>query len=116
MPYKSGWRNAGGLQLPDEHAMANVSDLVRLLRPKQWVKNMFVCAGVLFGGQWHNPKSLLAVALTFGAFSLMGSCVYVINDYLDRDSDKDHPTKRDRPLVSGAVTAQPPPFVSASRS
>jgi len=83
----------------------NVSAIVRLLRPKQWVKNVFVCAGIFFGGQWNNPNLLLAVTLTFGAFSLMGSSVYIINDYLDRESDKNHPTKRNRPLATGAVTA-----------
>ena len=65
---------------------------------------MFVCAGVLFGGQSHNPKLLWMLALTLWAFSLMGSSVYVLNDYLDRDTDRQHPTKRNRPLASGAVT------------
>src|ERR1700683_3651352 len=83
---------------------AHVFAIVRLLRPRQWVKNLFVCAGMLFGGQWHDPKLLLTLALTFGAFSLMGSSVYVFNDYLDRESDRNHPTKRARPLASGAVT------------
>jgi 4-hydroxybenzoate polyprenyltransferase len=82
----------------------NVSAIVRLLRPEQWVKNMFVCAGVLFGGQSHNPKLLGILALTLWAFSLMGSSVYVLNDYVDRDTDRLHPTKRNRPLASGAVT------------
>lgn len=78
--------------------------LIRLLRPKQWIKNAFVCAGVLFGGQFHDVRLVSAAALTFIAFSLMGSGVYVLNDYLDRESDRKHPTKRDRPLASGAVT------------
>jgi len=82
----------------------NLTALVRLLRPKQWVKNTFVCAGVLFGAQLQNMQLLKAAALTFVAFSLMGSSVYVFNDYLDRESDKQHPTKRNRPLATGAVT------------
>jgi 4-hydroxybenzoate polyprenyltransferase len=85
-------------------ASLDLSALIRLLRPKQWIKNSFVGAGVLFGGQFHNPSLLLTVALTFAAFSLMGSTVYVFNDYLDRESDSNHPTKRARPLASGAVT------------
>ena len=91
----------------------NVSAIVRLLRPKQWVKNVFVFAGMLFGGRWHDPTLLLTLALTFGAFSLMGSGVYVFNDYLDRESDSNHPTKRNRPLVSGAV-ALPHAFSAAA--
>jgi 4-hydroxybenzoate polyprenyltransferase len=83
----------------------NLSALVRLLRPKQWVKNTFVCAGVVFGAQLQNVQLLKAVALTFVAFSLMGSSVYILNDYLDRAADKQHPTKRNRPLASGAVTS-----------
>jgi 4-hydroxybenzoate polyprenyltransferase len=82
----------------------NLSALVRLLRPTQWVKNTFVCAGVVFGAQLHNAQLLKAAALTFVAFSLMGSGVYVFNDYLDREFDRQHPAKRRRPLASGAVT------------
>jgi 4-hydroxybenzoate polyprenyltransferase len=83
----------------------NLSALLRLLRPKQWVKNAFVGTGVLFGMQFHNGQLLRAMTLTFVAFSLMGSAVYVVNDYLDRDSDRRHPTKRHRPLARGDVTA-----------
>jgi 4-hydroxybenzoate polyprenyltransferase len=79
--------------------------LVRLLRPNQWVKNTFVCAGVLFGAQLHNPELLRAMLLAVIAFSLMGSSVYVVNDYWDREADRKHPIKRRRPLASGAVTA-----------
>ena len=78
--------------------------LIRLLRPKQWVKNAFVFAGIIFGGQFYSLRYLTAAALTFVAFSLMGSSVYVVNDYLDRESDRKHPTKRHRPLASGAIT------------
>ena len=68
---------------------------------------------MLFGGQWHDPKLLVTLALTFAAFSLMGSSVYVLNDYLDRESDRNHPTKRNRPFVSGAV-AVPHAFAAAA--
>jgi 4-hydroxybenzoate polyprenyltransferase len=81
-----------------------ISDVLRLLRPKQWVKNGFVCAGVLFGARLLDEHALAAMGLAFIAFSLMGSSVYVLNDYLDRELDRLHPTKRNRPLASGAVT------------
>jgi 4-hydroxybenzoate polyprenyltransferase len=55
--------------------------LVRLLRPKQWVKNTFVFAGVLFGARLHNVQFMTAAGLTSVAFSLLGSSVYVLNDY-----------------------------------
>jgi 4-hydroxybenzoate polyprenyltransferase len=81
-----------------------IGALIRLLRPKQWVKNVFVCAGVFFGARLHDVELVIAMALCFVAFSLMGSSVYVLNDYLDRESDRQHPSKRNRPLASGAVT------------
>ncbi len=84
--------------------VTKLSALLRLLRPKQWVKNTFVMAGVLFGAQLRNVPLLQSAALAFVAFSFMGSSVYVLNDYLDRESDKLHPSKRHRPLASGAVT------------
>jgi 4-hydroxybenzoate polyprenyltransferase len=84
--------------------LPKISALVGLLRPAQWVKNSFVCAGVVFGAQLNNPQALRAMALAFIAFSLMGSGVYVMNDYVDRESDRLHPTKRRRPLASGAVS------------
>ena len=70
------------------------------------MKNVFVCAGLLFGAQLLDPTLLLKAALAFAAFSLMGSSVYVCNDYWDRESDRSHPAKRARPLVSGAVTTR----------
>lgn len=82
----------------------DIASILRLLRPKQWVKNAFVCVGVVFGAQFHNVPVVEAMVLAVAAFSLMGSSVYVLNDYLDRESDRAHPTKRNRPLASGAVT------------
>jgi 4-hydroxybenzoate polyprenyltransferase len=82
----------------------NFLALGRLLRPAQWVKNGFVFAGVLFGAQFRSLALLEAALLAAIAFSLMGSTVYVLNDYLDRESDREHPTKRNRPLASGDVT------------
>lgn len=84
--------------------MSNLFAIFRLLRPKQWIKNAFVFAGVIFGVQLHNGELLQAAFLAAVAFSLMGSSIYVLNDYLDRESDRLHPTKRHRPLASGAVT------------
>jgi 4-hydroxybenzoate polyprenyltransferase len=81
-----------------------ITELIVLLRPKQWVKNVFVGAGVVFGAQLHNLLALRAMALAFAGFSLMGSAVYVLNDYFDRESDRQHPTKRHRPLASGALS------------
>lgn len=90
-----------------ERQFLDVGALLRLLRPKQWVKNAFVLAGVLFSARYHDPAALAGAALAFVAFSFMGSAVYVVNDFVDREADRLHPRKCNRPLASGAVnTAQ----------
>ncbi len=78
---------------------------LRLLRPAQWLKNVFVCAGVLFGGHLGDPVALHLLLLAVIAFSLMGSTAYILNDYLDREADRAHPLKRRRPIASGEVAA-----------
>ncbi len=83
----------------------NVLDFVRLMRPHQWVKNAFVFVGVLFGHAWDVPELLRGACLAAGAFSLVASAIYIVNDYADRDRDRMHPTKRARPLASGRVSA-----------
>jgi 4-hydroxybenzoate polyprenyltransferase len=75
----------------------------KLLRPQQWIKNAFVWAGFLFARSWHDVALAQQVALAFIAFCLLASAVYIGNDWLDRDADRAHPTKRDRPLASGRI-------------
>jgi 4-hydroxybenzoate polyprenyltransferase len=75
----------------------------QLLRPQQWIKNAFVWAGFLFARAWHDVALAHQVALAFIAFCLLASAVYIGNDWLDRDADRTHPTKRDRPLASGRI-------------
>ena len=82
----------------------NLSALLRLLRPHQWLKNGFVFVGVLFGHAWHSPEKITTALLAFAAFCLLASGVYVLNDLIDREGDRQHPKKRLRPLASGTVT------------
>lgn len=80
--------------------------LLRLLRPKQWVKNFFVFAPLLFAGDFAKQTSLLSAVWTFLYFCLAASCVYVLNDLTDVEADKSHPLKsQTRPLASGHVSA-----------
>ncbi|MEX2431365.1 MAG: UbiA prenyltransferase family protein [Dehalococcoidia bacterium] len=74
-----------------------------LLRPHQWVKNAFVLAPLLLTPDVLSAASLLTVAAGAVAFSAVSSAMYILNDYLDRESDRAHPLKRLRPLASGAV-------------
>lgn len=76
---------------------------LRLLRPHQWVKNGFVLVGLLFGHAWHDPLKLHQALAAFVAFCLLSSTVYVFNDLLDREADRQHPKKRHRPLAAGAL-------------
>jgi 4-hydroxybenzoate polyprenyltransferase len=79
--------------------------LVRLLRPHQWIKNGFVLLGLVFSHRWGDVALLQSVGLALIAFCAMASAVYVYNDLVDVASDRRHPTKRLRPIASGAVTA-----------
>ena len=79
-------------------------ELLRLMRPHQWVKNSFVLTGLIFGHAWHSPTLVIQAFTAFAAFCLISSTIYVINDIIDIEEDKHHPTKRNRPLPSGKVT------------
>jgi 4-hydroxybenzoate polyprenyltransferase len=83
--------------------MSQVKLLIRSLRPQQWLKNGFVLVGLLFGHAWHDPPRLVQGLYAFSIFCLLASSVYVMNDLIDRDQDRKHPTKRHRPLASGAL-------------
>ena len=87
--------------------MPQLPALIRLMRPHQWLKNVFVFAGLLFSQTWLNAGSgplVQRVLLAFAAFCCLSSMVYILNDWHDRASDALHPTKRLRPLASGAVS------------
>jgi decaprenyl-phosphate phosphoribosyltransferase len=79
--------------------------LVRLMRPHQWVKNVFVFAGLVFSQSWKNTTLDLQVLYAFAAFCCASCMVYILNDWHDRASDALHPVKRKRPLASGTVSA-----------
>jgi len=77
--------------------------LIRALRPQEWIKNLLVFAGLLFSGRLDEGDQVLAATLTFVAFCAVSSAGYLVNDLLDREQDRRHPEKRDRPIASGAL-------------
>lgn len=79
--------------------------VVKLLRPHQYIKNGFVLLGVVFSHQWDNA-TLVSAGLAFVAFCAMASAVYVLNDILDVEADRQHPKKRNRPIASGAISVR----------
>jgi 4-hydroxybenzoate polyprenyltransferase len=83
--------------------MNKMFDLLRLMRPHQWVKNIFVFTGLLFGHAWHDAHLVAQVFTAFAAFCLVSSAVYVFNDIIDVEQDRLHPKKSSRPLASGRV-------------
>jgi len=80
--------------------------VLRLMRPEHWTKNLFVFLPVFFNGQIFDVPALLACAAVFAAFSFAASSVYCFNDIYDLEADRQHPTKRNRPLASGAVSVK----------
>jgi 4-hydroxybenzoate polyprenyltransferase len=77
--------------------------LVVSLRPRQWIKNLFVFAGLVFGGKLLDPHAGVLVLATFAVFCVLSGVVYLINDVADRERDRLHPTKRERPIASGRL-------------
>lgn len=77
----------------------------RVLRVHQWLKNLLVFVPLFASHRLGDPGLWLALALAFVAFSLCASSVYIVNDLLDLDSDRQHPRKRLRPFASGQVPA-----------
>lgn len=76
---------------------------LKLLRPKDWAKNLFLFVPLFFGREIFNIPKLISVSYGFIAFCCIASSIYIINDYRDREDDRKHPIKCKRPLASGAV-------------
>jgi decaprenyl-phosphate phosphoribosyltransferase len=77
--------------------------LVRLARPKQWTKNLLVFAAPAAAGVLDNTEPAIDALIAFAAFCLAASGTYYVNDARDAEADRLHPTKRNRPVASGAV-------------
>ncbi|MBL8880434.1 MAG: UbiA family prenyltransferase, partial [Phycisphaerales bacterium] len=77
---------------------------LRLLRPHQWVKNIFVFAGLVFGRKLDDAAAVIASLEGFALLCLISSSVYVMNDIRDREEDRLHPRKKDRPIASGQAS------------
>ena len=73
------------------------------MRPKEWIKNLLVFAGLLFSGQFDDPSAVLSATVTFLAFCAVASAGYLINDSHDAELDRQHPTKRNRPIAAGEL-------------
>ena len=72
-------------------------------RPAQWVKNLLLFAGLIFGGKLRDVHATITAFYAFLVFCALSSATYLINDVLDRESDRRHPAKQNRPIACGAV-------------
>lgn len=79
-------------------------EYLKLLRPKDWAKNLFLFIPLFFAGEIFNRQKFEHVLLGVLAFCCVASSIYIINDYRDREDDRKHPVKCKRPLASGAVS------------
>ncbi|MBI3767361.1 MAG: UbiA family prenyltransferase [Deltaproteobacteria bacterium] len=91
-----------GRAFPGERVSARM--LLEAMRIQHWVKNLLVFVPLAMAHQVQNPELVLSSVLAFLSFGLCASGIYLINDLLDLDADRRHPTKQNRPLASGALS------------
>jgi 4-hydroxybenzoate polyprenyltransferase len=85
-------------------AIGAAAALVRTLRPKQWVKNLFVAAALVFSRHLTDRPYAIKAALAVLAFCALSGAVYAFNDVRDVEADRLHPTKRHRPIAAGVLS------------
>lgn len=81
-----------------------IKPLLKTLRPKQWTKNIFIFAALLFDGKLFQIGPLFRTIAGFILFCLLSSTIYIINDLVDIEKDRQHPVKKNRPLASGQLS------------
>jgi len=81
-----------------------LKSIIKLMRPQQWVKNGVVLAGLIFSGQATNPHYQFISFLTLITFCLLASSIYILNDIVDINRDRQHPLKKNRPLAAGNLS------------
>lgn len=94
--------------------MTSLTAFFLSLRPKQWTKNLLLFAGILFTQRWEEPRLVLHAFAAFFIFCALSGVVYVTNDILDREQDREHPKKRLRPIASGAISPRAAGFGAAA--
>ena len=78
-------------------------NLVKLLRVKHWIKNIFVLLPLVFSNNYLNTTDLYKSFSAFIIFCLAASAVYIVNDIVDKKNDMKHPVKKFRPIASGSI-------------
>lgn len=84
----------------------NVKDIARVIRPQQWIKNVFVLVPLFFGGSLLDTTDIIAAVTAAMAFCFISSSIYCLNDIIDVEDDRRHPVKCARPIASGQVSVR----------
>ena len=84
--------------------MKNLNYLIKTMRPAQWIKNLLVLAGLVFAEKIGDLHLSWLALQAFLVFCMLSSAVYLINDVLDRERDREHPLKKERPVASGKLS------------
>jgi 4-hydroxybenzoate polyprenyltransferase len=95
---------ASQVQTPSRGLLAQVKPLIRTMRPKQYTKNVFVWAALLFDRKLFEVQPFVRTLVAFVLFCLISSAVYIINDLVDVEKDRQHPHKAKRPIASGTLS------------
>lgn len=82
----------------------NVKDIARVIRPQQWIKNVFVLVPLFFGGSLLDTTDIIAALTAAMAFCFISSSIYCLNDIIDVEDDRRHPTKCHRPIAAGKIS------------
>ncbi len=82
----------------------NVKDIARVIRPQQWIKNVFVFVPLFFGGSLLDTTDIVAAVTAAMAFCFISSSIYCLNDIIDVEDDRRHPTKCHRPIAAGKIS------------
>src|SRR5687768_11422658 len=98
--------SAPALEFPTTDQSGTGRAVLRALRPHQWVKNVLVLVPLVTSHQIVEPSKVAAALVALAAFCLCASGGYVVNDLLDREADRRHPTKRLRPFASGSLSTR----------
>jgi len=90
----------------------NIKQMIKLCRPKQWIKNGFVFAAIVFSGHLFNIFDIMNTIVAFFLFSFISSTIYIVNDIADVEEDRNHPKKKLRPIASGKVSINQAKFLA----